>query len=384
MRLRVATLNVWALPDPVGFQVPARIDAIGRHLPSLDLDVLALQEVWTAGARRRLVASGRRAGLTHVWRRPGDFRDGGLLVLSRVPIQDVRFERYTLPGQPAVADHPDYFVGKGFLHVQLAGPHGPVHLFDTHLHARYGSDVPHEYHTYRVGQIVQLALALRDTAGPTIVAGDFNLRPATSEYRILMGLTGLRDVAVELDRREPTVYDAHPLRTTLRDRRIDYVLTRDGADQALRSRSLRRAFDDVFELAGSNASFSDHAGLIAEFEIARGPGTPPPRPDVEALSLASSALGHGRSQTTRRRRRDRMAAGLGLGGAMLASAGMRDERISRRRLLRAGLYSAAGLALAPGLGFSLLSEVYAPGELEAFEHLATQLDSWPGSGGWIA
>jgi hypothetical protein len=147
---------------------------------------------------------------------------------------------------------------------------------------------------------------------------------------------------------------------------------------------VRRAFDDVFELAGSNASFSDHAGLIAEFEIVRAPGSPRPGPDREALSLASSSLGQGRSQTTRRRRRDRMAAGLGFGGAMLASAGVHNQRLSRRRLLRAGLYGAAGLALAPGLGFSLLSEVYAPSELEAFEHLTAQLDSWHGSGGWIA
>jgi len=384
MNLRVASLNVWALPDPVGFQVDARLDALGNHLQSLDFDVLILQEVWTGAARRHLLAEGRRAGLGYAWRGQDGSFDGGLLVLSRVPILKASFERYDLPGQPPVARHVDYFVGKGFLHVQLAGPSGPIHLFDTHLHARYGSDVPHEYHTYRVGQIVQLALALRETRGPTIVAGDFNLQEESSEYRILTGLTGLRDVAVELDHREPTVYDAHPFRSTRRDRRIDFVFVRDGEAGAVRSRSITRAFDEVFDLAGSPASFSDHAGLVAELEIQAGVGSPLPPANLEALSLASATLGQGRAQTHRRRRRDRMTAGLMLGSAALATAGVRDRRLSRRRLLRTGLWGAAGLALAPGLGFSLLSEVFAPDELRAFDRLASQLDTWNDTSRWLA
>ena len=89
--------------------------AIGERIPDLDLDVLALQEVWTAGARRRLVEAGQRAGLPYVWHRSGNLRDGGLLVLSRLPILGARFERYVLPGQPPRADHMDYYAGKGFL-----------------------------------------------------------------------------------------------------------------------------------------------------------------------------------------------------------------------------------------------------------------------------
>lgn len=384
MRLRVATLNVWGLPEPIGYEVGPRIRALGKLLPSLGLDVMALQEVWTAEARERLTESGRRAGLSYAWKRPGAFRDGGLLVMSRVPILGARFERYELPGQPPVSEHPDYYVGKGFLQLRLAGEHGPFNLFDTHLQARYGSDVPHEYHTYRVGQIVQLALALHGTREPATVMGDFNLTDSTSEYEILRGLTGLRDVAVEMGRTQPTVYGAHPLRKTRRDRRIDYVFLRDGDGRAVKPLGVRRAFDDVFEIHGRKASFSDHAGLIAEIEVAESPGTLAPRPDSSALELATATLAQGRAQTRSRRSRDRLAGGLGLAGAALAGASVRNERVTRRRLLRVSLQGAAALALAPGLGFSLLSEVFAPDELRAFRQLTARLDAWRDGGSWVA
>ena len=50
MQVRLATLNVWALPEPLGRDVTARVDAIGHRIPSLDLDLIAFQEVWTRAA----------------------------------------------------------------------------------------------------------------------------------------------------------------------------------------------------------------------------------------------------------------------------------------------------------------------------------------------
>jgi hypothetical protein len=199
-----------------------------------------------------------------------------------------------------------------------------------------------------------------------------------------MGLTGLRDVAAELGHTEPTVYGTHPFRHTRRDRRIDYVFVRDGAGLGLHGRDVHRAFDEVFELAGRPASFSDHAGVVAEIELLAGAGSPLAAPDLDAVALASSTLAEGRADATRRRRRDRLAAGLGLGGALLAGVSVRDRRVTRRRLLRTSLQGAAALALAPALGFSLLSEVYAPDELRAFDQLAARLDAWREPGAWIA
>ena len=66
---------------------------------------------------------------------------------------------------------------------------------------------------------------------------------------------------------------------------------------------------------------------------------------------------------------------------MLASLGMRNRRVSRRRLLRTALQAGALLALTPGLGFSIVSEVLTPEELRAFDLIADRLADLPTSSG---
>ncbi|MBW1685013.1 MAG: endonuclease/exonuclease/phosphatase family protein, partial [Deltaproteobacteria bacterium] len=230
MQVRVATLNVWALPEPFGHQVRRRMRAIGAKLSGLDLDAIAFQEVWTGEARGILLRAGRKAGLPHAWYNDTALGGSGLLVLSRLPIEAVHFERFVLPGRPQRVDHPDYYGGKGFTRVRLATAAGPVIFVDTHLHARYGGDVAHEYLAYRIGEVVQMALRLAVVREPLIAAGDFNFREGDPEYRVLQGLTRLRDVAAELGRPEPTVFRGNPFRAGGRktDRRIDFLFIRDG------------------------------------------------------------------------------------------------------------------------------------------------------------
>ena len=376
MQIRVATLNVWALPEPFGHQVRRRMRAIGAKLSSLDLDAIAFQEVWTGEARGILLRAGRKAGLPHAWYNDTALGGSGLLVLSRLPIEAVHFERFVLPGRPQRVDHPDYYGGKGFTRVRLATAAGPVIFVDTHLHARYGGDVAHEYLAYRIGEVVQMALRLAVVREPLIVAGDFNFREGDPEYRVLQGLTRLRDVAAELGRPEPTVFRGNPFRAGGRktDRRIDFLFIRDGSQLGVRARETRRVFDEVFELGGKPASYSDHAGVLAEIEIG---GSSPAKAkafDPEAAGLASRLLAEGRRLAEGQRRGDRTVAGIGLGTALLAAAGVRHRRVSRRRLLRAGLEGAGILALAPCIGLSVLSEVFAPDELRAFDQLAALLD----------
>jgi len=376
MQIRVATLNVWALPEPFGRRVRQRMRAIGAALSSLDLDVIAFQEVWTAEARGILLRTGREAGLTHAWYNDTSLGGSGLLVLSRLPIEEVRFEGFVLPGRPQRLDHPDYYGGKGFAHVRLATAAGPVTFVNTHLHARYGGDVPHEYLAYRIGEIVQMAMHMAVAREPLIVAGDFNFREGDPEYRVLTGLTWMRDVAAELGRPEPTIFRDNPFRAGRRkpDRRVDFLFVRDGSQLGVRARETRRVFDEAFELGGKPASYSDHAGVLAEIEIGRSAPAPAPAFDSEAAGLASRLLADGRRLAERQRRGDRTLAGIGLGTALLAAASVRHQRVTRRRLLRAGLQGAGILALTPSIGLSLLSEVFTPDELRAFDNLTAFLD----------
>jgi endonuclease/exonuclease/phosphatase family metal-dependent hydrolase len=376
MRIRVATLNVWALPGPFGHQVRQRMRAIGAKLSTLGLDAVALQEVWTAEARGILLRAGREAGLVHAWHNDTALGGSGLMILSRLPIEAVRFERFLLPGRPQRIDHPDYYGGKGFARVRLATTAGTVTLVDTHLHARYGSDVAHEYVAYRIGEIVQIATRMAVAREPLIAAGDFNFRKGDPEYRVLTGLARLRDVAAELGHPEPTVFRGNPFRTGHRkpDRRVDFLFVRDGRQLGVHAHETRRIFDEVFELGGRPASYSDHAGVLAELEIARTSPASPPTFDPEAASLASRLLADGRSLAERRRRGDRAVAGAGFGMALLAAAGVRSRSVTRRRLLRRGLEGAGILALTPTVGLSILSELFVPDELRAFDKLAALLD----------
>ncbi len=373
MRVRIATLNVWALPGPLADRVGKRMDAIGARLPQLELDAVAFQEVWTGQARRRLLVAGRQAGLDRVWHRDAALGGSGLLILSRLPIESKHFERFDLRGDPERIDQADYYGGKGFVRARLGTAGGPLTLIDTHLQARYSRDVPHEYLSLRAGQVVELAFASRATRDPVVAVGDFNFEERQPEYRVLTGLTGLRDAAAELGRREETVWKGNAYRSAQHPgKRIDYVFLRDGARRALVPRLVERIFDEPIELTGRRGSYSDHAGVLAELELVDRDGTTAP-PEPAAIELARELLREGRALAERRQRERRAWAGTGLGVAVAAAAGVRVPPLTRRRLLRASLQGLGIAALTPCLGFSLLSEVFVQDEIRAFEALAKRL-----------
>jgi len=372
MRIRAATLNTWGLPELFAEDVTIRLREIGRRLPRLELDAIAFQEVWTAEAQRILVDAGERAHLEHRWHGDTGLGGSGLLVLSRHPIESVRFERYLLHGDPSVGD---YYGGKGFAELSLRTPAGPLVLVDTHLHARYASSVAHQYRVHRIGQIVQLASSVRSVREPLLVAGDFNLEESSDEYDVLLGLMGLRDTAAEAGRREPTVTRDNPYRllSSKPDRRIDLLLARSGVETGVRLHRVERIFDEPFDYSGRQLACSNHAGVLAELDLEPGAGAPLPATDPAALATASDLLTHGQDLVREERADRRFAAGLGLGVALAATAGIRTAPITRRRLLRAALQTAGMAALAPVLGFSFASEIVAPDELRALDTLEGRL-----------
>jgi endonuclease/exonuclease/phosphatase family metal-dependent hydrolase len=379
MRVRVATLNVWGLPEPFSRRPSQRLEAIANRLSSLPVDAVAFQEVWTPHARRVLHEAGLDAGFAHVWYNDASFGGSGLLVASRLPIAEARFERYALRGLPQRVMQGDYFGGKGFVRLRLSTPSGPISLIDTHLQARYSADVPHEYLAQRTGQVVQLALSARGIDEPLVILGDFNFREGQPEHRILTGLTGLRDVAAELDHRAPTIARSNPYRrdSPKPDRRVDFVFARDGRDRGLVARSVEAAFDETFLLDGEPSSYSNHAGVMADLEIAPSGSAEPPRlPQAAAVELARKVLRAGRREAEARRRGGRAWAGAGVGCATLVALGQRRmAKVGRRRLLRTGLQAGALLALTPSVGFSILSELFVPSEIEAYDALLKHLDA---------
>ena len=125
MGLRIGSLNVWGIPEPFAEDVLPRMRAITAEFSALDLDVLLLQEVWSPAAREILVAGGLRAGFDHHFAStapPG----GGLLLLSRDPIEEPRFQRFAFRGDLERVDRAEYLGGKGLLTARIETPSGPV------------------------------------------------------------------------------------------------------------------------------------------------------------------------------------------------------------------------------------------------------------------
>ena len=378
MSLRILSLNVWGLPWPVGQEVALRIAAIGDALPLLAPDAAAFQEAWTADTRVALARAGRRAGLGHAFPDPSGPGRGGLLLLSRHPLREARFTAYALNGFPERIDHADYWGGKGFIACEIETGDSAIALAATHLHARYAERPLDPYVGHRTAQVVQLAAALRAVPLPLVAVGDFNFEESFEEHAVLAGLTGLEDVALALDRREDTVrwpgsQRHEPGRAGAR---IDYLFFRSGREASLRPLAIERVLDRAALIDGRAQNLSDHAGLLAEFELAPG-GVALPPVDPGAAALARRLLLEGREATVGRRSALRWSGAAGFAAALAAAPVLRS-RLSRRRFLGASVAAVAGLA---GGGSLFLSEEVRPAELDAFDATLRELDALAAAGG---
>lgn len=376
MQLRILTLNAWALPWPLTDRPNARMEAIGGRLASLDADVVAFQEVWSPSARRRLIDAGRRAGYDEVWSKPGSIGASGMLVMSRLPIRESRFIRFSLCGFPQDVTRGDYYGGKGIAIVTLDTPAGPVALLSTHLIPHYGDYGPDDtYMGHRIAEVVELADALAQIEIPAIVVGDFNFTEREPEYEVLMGLSGLTDVAAALEWREVTIVPGPPYRANESPPgvRIDYVFARDGVERSVVPQSIERVLDETIEIQGEPAGYSDHAGLLAEVTLEATRSIRPP-PSAEAVARAARYLHEGRGNAERRRHEQR---GLAAGGGVVALAAVGSASmipVSRRRLLRAALIGLPAIALASTAGVGWLADRAVADELAGYDKVERLLE----------
>jgi len=371
VRLRILTLNAWALPWPLSDQPGARMEAIGGQLAALDADVVAFQEAWSPSARRRLTVAGRRAGYTEVWSKSGSIGAGGMLVLSRLPIRASRFIRFALCGFPQDVTHGDYYGGKGIAIITLDTPAGPVALLTTHLIPHYGDyGTEDTYMGHRIAEVVELADALAQIDIPAIVVGDFNFSEPEPEYEVLMGLSGLTDVAAALEWREVTIVPGPPYRANESPPgvRIDYVFARDGVERSLVPHSIERVLDETIEIEGESAGYSDHAGLLAAIDL-EATRSIRPQPDAQAVARAAGFLHEGRRQAEQRRSGQLRVAASGGAAALLAVGSASMGPGSRRRLLRAALIGLPAMALVSSAGIGVLADRCISDELAAYDRV---------------
>lgn len=201
----VMTFNTWGLPYPIASSRPSRFGQISAYLRDADLDLAALQEVWS-GARGLL-------DLANV-RFPRDEVDSGLALVTPHDVDDVKFRTFT------TARGFDRFKSKGVLRARVDLPGiGPVWVFDTHLQAGAGDANAR----VRAAQVEELLGEVAAVDGPALVLGDFNLHvnnPIDHRTHDRLVTAGLVDAAAVAGAVEPTYVDAI--------HRYDRVWVRDG------------------------------------------------------------------------------------------------------------------------------------------------------------
>jgi len=213
--LDVLCTNLWGLAWPLSRDRRERLPLIHQAQDFDGYDLVAVQELWR-GARRRvdgpwvgpprgsgdsgLALAGRLAGDASLWLEPFD--------------QSVGIERLKRKGI-LVAEVP------------VEGLEQPLWVFVTHFQAG------DPYGRVRGSKAAQLADLRAAHTGPALVLGDFNWHRDNPEDQRSEGLlvgAGLRDVAVVLDRPEPTYVATNPYAwPAAHGERFDRVYVRDGA-----------------------------------------------------------------------------------------------------------------------------------------------------------
>ncbi|KAI6785695.1 uncharacterized protein J7T54_006029 [Emericellopsis cladophorae] len=191
--LSILTLNVWGLLRISPLR-PQRMTEIAKHINTLAPAIVCLQELFTQSDYhliRQATADLLPYGKYYF---SGAF-GGGLAILSRYPIEESTLTPYTLNGRPTAFWRGDWFVGKGIARATIriaGGPQGLVDVFNTHTHAPYESGPRDSYITHRLAQSWQAGKLIRDSMHKgrlVIAAGDWNMRPDTMPYRLLLDQT---------------------------------------------------------------------------------------------------------------------------------------------------------------------------------------------------
>jgi len=274
--VRIATLNAgllrlqlgrWTLFEPVP-RVNERIAGLARLLGALDVDVLAMQEVFVRGARTRLVDQLCATFPNAAFADSSSWVGNGLVTLSRHPIEDSEFQRF---------DH-DFmmvrpFATFGLLRTRVRLPDGPpLQLFNTHLTAGpFGDPERGRVERMRDRQIRQLLDAADAQAAPVVLTGDFNAGPdvSTDNYR-RFAAAGFVDAFDQAENH------GSPLRATWTPenalthtgphsssppQRIDHVFVRGAADPAASCVTIADAVDRA------GAPLSDHRLVVADLRL---------------------------------------------------------------------------------------------------------------------
>ena len=278
--LDVLTYNVFlrpVLPDSQTTRTALMPDHLRGH------DVLLLQEAYSNRHRERRLAEraddysypspvlGRDRGLA---------QDGGVVILSRWPIED---ERQRLFGK--LCDRSDCLADKGILYARIEKQGQAFHVFATHLQSgRISRDTRERQMSVLRDWIDALDLPADE---PVLIGGDFNTDlfsdPDTGAFTSMTRILGARHPEPPQGAEHEPTYDppTNALAGGFRARYVDYVLYSD------RHLAPVEATNAVRRVEAEGRPLSDHYAVRGRFVFENGAQTAPVAevPETRQLTL---------------------------------------------------------------------------------------------------
>ena len=312
MSLRVLVFNVWG--TPVSKNRKKRMNGICNVISQNEdsIDIVCFIELWMKSDRNAVIQAGKEGGLVHnvFFRNGSGFPGGqssGLVLLSRWPIENSFYHRFSSGGKAHKLLHWDYgiFSGKGIGYAQIRGPKdiGLIDIFPSHFVAYYTQkpedDMHDEYMYQRRLQAWEASQFIRNMSHKdrlVLCCLDMNASEKSLTNETMFQLTGMRDSWDEAGRpRENVLPDAlwdieckgytceHPgncYTSNIPAARVDYIMwkppmidkTEDGTTHTFERISLtwcERRFSGLDDTVDSQVSLSDHSALLACFSVAR-------------------------------------------------------------------------------------------------------------------
>jgi len=197
--IRVLSHNCWGLKYISKYR-SERLAEIGNRIAacSPSHDIVGLQELWVYADYLAIRERTRHILPYGKFYHSGIF-GGGLVILSRWPIQEASMFRYSLNGRPTAFFRGDWFVGKGVATAKVILPDGQaLEIFNTHLHAPYEREPNDSYICHRTAQAWEIAKLMRGASerGSLVIGmGDFNMVPMSFAHVLIESRGGgVRDV----------------------------------------------------------------------------------------------------------------------------------------------------------------------------------------------
>lgn len=207
---RILVQNIWGLPV-IAPDLTERVKGFAETIKTNQYDIIILLELWCKREQDILIKAAEEVNINYYhYFRPGIgfvmwplIHGSGILVLSRFPIIESLYKRYSVNGNPYMIHHADYYGSKGcgLVRIQI-NKNQQIDLYCTHPQASYKSDRS-DYLPCRMSQAFEMCKFIENSKKNelVIISGDLNSYPNELNSLLLKNMiVGIKDSWLEMNK----------------------------------------------------------------------------------------------------------------------------------------------------------------------------------------